>query len=223
VVFLYLNSVETHALNDLEKAVPYLICLISHSAEIDKCYDLGQALFVNQATVIAILIMLSLAGIQVFILLVRTSMFTGWYDLVRSRFGSKREFVSLDALQNTTEVRDTANLRDRKDMQDTADARNYELSKITSPSLKSPPSAFTSPVVETNPYRRSITGTPDYFTKEAEREYRSPSNSFSTPFVRSPAATHVEWDPRSTHARGGLGLHPVDDDDDEETYKWDKV
>ncbi|KAF2197238.1 hypothetical protein GQ43DRAFT_216772 [Delitschia confertaspora ATCC 74209] len=205
VVFVYLNSVETAATEHLDKAMPYLFCLVSNAAHLDKCYELGQALFVNKSTVLAILMLISLAGIECFILLVRWSMFTAWWDLIRStfssRFRSKREFVSLDAKQ------------------DAADARNYELMKVASPSITSPPTAVTSPSADPfDPYRRSITGTPDYFGKEVQREYRSPTLSFSTPRAPSQTGSRMEWDPRSTHARGGLGLHPpVIYDEDEHT------
>lgn len=197
VVFIYLNSVETHAIDDFQKAVPYLFCLIQNPTDPKDCYALGQALFVNQSTVIAVLIMLSLAGIQVFILLARSAMFTGWWELFRSRFGSKREFVSLDAKQS-----------------EYTDVKNYELIKIAGSPIRAPESAVTSPGAELDAYRRSMTNTPEYFSKEVQRDYQSPQLSFSTPRAPSQAAARVEWDPRATHARGGLRLHPIEDDDD---------
>jgi len=129
-----------------------------------------------------------LAGIQVFLLLARFSMFTAWGTYLGSKFGSKREFVSLDAKQYANEP------------------RNYELQ---SP-IKSPQSALMSPGAEFDPYRRSLTGTPDYLSKETQREYRSPTLSFSTP--RAPS--RGGYDLRSMHGRGGLGLHPPMDEDE---------
>lgn len=206
VVFIYLNSVSSHAIDDIEKAMPFLLCLVANPTKPDKCAAAGQALFVNQSTVIAILIMLSvrlsrtllnmhsylsqLAGIQCFLLLVRTSMFTGWVEFFRGKFGSKREFVSLDAKQYTT------------------DPRPFELSKFAQNPVQSPQSAVTSPGTEYDPYRRSTAETPDYFSKETQRDYKTPSLSFSSPRAPSQATMRVEWDPRATHARGGLGLHP---------------
>ncbi|KAF2013196.1 hypothetical protein BU24DRAFT_231932 [Aaosphaeria arxii CBS 175.79] len=197
VVFIWLNSVETSATDDISKAMPFLLCLMKNPLKPDPCHGLGQELFVNQSTVIAILIMLSLAGIQCFILLFRFSMFKAWWTLLQSRFSSKREFVSLDAKQYP------------------ADTHNYELNKFAQSPLKAPESALTSPDGDYNPYRRSLTGTPDYFGKEVQRDYKSPTLSFSTPRAPSQAAMHVDWDPRATHARGGLGLHPIDDDSDD--------
>jgi len=136
-----------------------------------------------------------LSGLQVFALLARSSMFTGWRDLFLAKFGSKREFVSLDAKQPP---------------EYTPTGHEFELTKFSQMPLASPPSAVTSPggEYERDPYRRSLSGTPDYFNKETQRTYTSPKLSFSTPRVPSQIATHGEWDPRSTHARGGLGLHP---------------
>ena len=204
VVFIYLNSVETHAADDLEEALPFITCLVTNPTQVDNCYELGQSLFVNQSTVVAILIMLSLAGIQVFLLLVRGSFFTAWWQLFRRRLSKNGEFVSLDAKQYQ------------------ADNHPYELAKyVQSPPIKAPDSAVTSPGADYDPYRRSLAGTPDYFSKETAREYRSPSLSFSTPRVPSQAAMRVDWDPRSTHARGGLGLHPpvAEDEDDHDGMK----
>lgn len=61
VVFIYLNSVMEHAADDLDKAMPFLLCLVQNPADPRECYSKGQALFVNQSTVIAILIMLSVS------------------------------------------------------------------------------------------------------------------------------------------------------------------
>lgn len=120
-------------------------------------------------------------------------MFSAWWDLVRTKFGTKREFVSLDAKQYTN------------------DPHNYELNKFAQSPVKAPESVLTSPGADFDSYRRSLTGTPDYLGKEVQREYRSPTLSFSAP--RAPS--RVGWDPRSMHARGGLGLHPpVDGDED---------
>jgi hypothetical protein len=120
-------------------------------------------------------------------------MFPAWLELARSKFGSKGEFVSLDAKQYT-------------------DVKAYELSKVAPSPVKPPESAFTSPSPsEFESWRRSVTNTPDHFSKEIQRDYSTPNYSFSTP--RAPS--RVEWDPRASHARGGLRLHPIDDDEND--------
>lgn len=199
VVFVYLNSIEQSATKDVEKVEPWLICLITNPDHRDKCFNLGQEQFVNMQTVAAVLMMLSFAGIQCFLLLSRWTIFQAWGELFRSKFSSKREFVSLDAKRFSS------------------DARTYELLKIGNPGLKSPETAVTSPAAhEFDTYRRSLSGTPDYFGKEIQREYQSPTLSFSSPRAPSQAAMRVDWDPRATHARGGLGLHPPAAEEDQD-------
>jgi hypothetical protein len=142
-----------------------------------------------------------LAGIQALLLLTRWSMLTAWVDFFRARLHKKSEFVSLDARRFS------------------GDARTFELLKVgqnSAMSIRSPETAFTSPRSpepnELVDYTRS--GTPDYFGKESGRNYRSPQLSFSSPKTPSQGNAHMEWDPRSTHARGGLGFHPPKEDDD---------
>ena len=205
VVFIWLNSISTHAADDIELAMPFLFCLVSNPVNHDKCTPLAERLFVNKSTVIAVLIMLSLAGLQVFILLARASMFTGWVDLVKIKLGYKREFVSLDAHKYAV------------------GPNQFELTQVPQniaayPEV--PESAVTSPTTpkekeDFEPYRRSVTGTPDYFSKDTAREYTTPNLSFSRPRRPSQAAGGTEWDPRSTHARGGLGFHPPKEHEDE--------
>jgi hypothetical protein len=187
VVFIWLNSVTSHAVDHVEELAPFLFCLMENPNKPDPCFPLGQDLAIDQSTVTAILIMLSIAGLQVFFLLSRWSMVTGWRDLIRTKISKNREFVSLDA-RNPTE-----------------DVRHFELKSFEP---QSPPSAYTSPGLAS-----PRSDTPDYFHKEIQREYKSPKLSFSTPRPQSKAAAaHVDWDPKSSHARGGLGLHPPDYD-----------
>jgi hypothetical protein len=219
VVFVYLNSATLHAVDNIQKAKPFISCLVANPTSHEKCTSFGEALFVDLHTVAAVLIMLSvspsvippfhlltspqLAGIQVFLLLVRSSMFIGWWDFFYSKFGSKREFVSLDAKQPP---------------EYTPDTRQIELTKFSHMPATSPHTTVASPGTEYDfeANRRSLTGTPDYFSKETQRSYTSPTLSFSTPRAPTQAAVRGEWDPRSTHARGGLGLHPplFEEDDD---------
>jgi hypothetical protein len=192
VVFIWLNSLTSHAKDNVEELMPFLLCLMKSPTAPEPCFSLGQELAVNESTVIAVLMMLSIAGIQVFVLLARGSMFTGWLEFFRNKFSKNREFVSLDA----------RNLAEQ--------SRNYELKRFDDGGIQSPASVFSPPDIAG--YGNFRSDTPDYFTKETQREYTSPNMSFSTPRPLSRSATQVDWDPRSTHARGGLGLHPPDYD-----------
>lgn len=188
VVFIWLNSLQTHAKKDIDKFQPFLKCLMQHPLDPEPCLQYGQDLAINQSTVIAILMMLSIAGLQVFFLLLRWSMLTGWVEFFKLKFSKNREFVSLDAKHYQEHPKD------------------YELRKFEQGDVQSPPLAFSSPGFGDD--------SPSYYQKEMERPYRSPTQSYSTPrpFSQDSIAgfPRVDWDPKSTHARGGLGLHPPD-------------
>ena len=134
---------------------------------------------------------------QAFILLVRSSMFSGWAHYLKAKFHPNREFVSLDAKQN-------------------AGARQFELAKV---GPQAPDSVYNPATDKHESYQSSFPGTPDFFGKDVQKEYRSPISSFSSPRTPSQAMLRVEWDPRSSHARGGLGLHPPSMDDDHDGTK----
>ncbi|KAF3001987.1 hypothetical protein E8E13_007877 [Curvularia kusanoi] len=193
VVFIWLNSLQTKAQDDIQEFQPFLKCLRDNPSNPEPCLNYGQKLAINQGTVIAILMMLSIAGLQVFILLLRWSMLTGWVELFKSKFSKNREFVSLDAKHHQE------------------NPKTYELRKFEQTDLQSPPHAFSSPGFYDHREDKQ-----DYFQKESERPYRSPNQSYSTPrpFSQDSIAgfPRVDWDPKSTHARGGLGLHPPDFD-----------
>ncbi|PVI08184.1 hypothetical protein DM02DRAFT_690679 [Periconia macrospinosa] len=196
VVFIYLNDITTHAMDDIEKAKPFIACLMKNPVNHESCTALGEALFISKSTVIAILIMLSLAGIQVFVLLFRTTMITAWVDLFRH----KGEFVSLDAKHDNHHI----------------ESQQYELNKFAVSPVSVAPNAINSPGFETE--IRSQTTSPD-FSNEAQRNYQTPKQSFSAPL----SPTHRgDWNPQSTHARGGLGFHPPLGEEDEKQYYGDR-
>jgi hypothetical protein len=118
-------------------------------------------------------------------------MVTGWVDFFKSKFSKNREFVSLDA----------------KHYQE--NPKNYELKKFEP---QSPEAIYSPGTPGLAAYSNFRTDTPEHFHKESqrerEREYTSPTLSFSTPRPQSRGNAGVEWDPRSSHARGGLGFHP---------------
>lgn len=192
IVFIWLNSLTSHAKENVDHIMPFLLCLAVHSTDPEPCLPLGQELAVNESTVIAVLLLLSIAGLQLFALFARGSMFKAWYELFRNKFSKNREFVSLDAKHHAE------------------NPHTYELKRFEQTTIQSPDSVLTPPPEIAGYNFRS--DTPDYFQKETQREYRSPTLSFSTPHPQPRAVTQVGWDPRSTHARGGLGLHPPEYD-----------
>ncbi|KAF2459702.1 hypothetical protein BDY21DRAFT_176427 [Lineolata rhizophorae] len=186
IVFVYLDSMENAHLKKADDIEPWVTCLVLSGGDKEACTDIAQKSLVNQPTVVAILLMLALAGVQCFLLLARLSMFSGWYHWFKEKTVRKNEFVSLDAASR--------------------EARTYELLKVGSPT---PPPAFSPSTLASPPGTYSPAGrnTPDYFGKDVQREYRPSSMSFSAP--RPPSSQgRLEVDLRSAQARGGLGLHP---------------
>ena len=105
IVFVYLDDLQNSITGDWQKIEPWLACLVFATNQTTGQSDKGQCLYlvdgwlVNQPTVIAVLLLLSLAGIQVFLFLTRPSIFPAWIDFFKGRFRSP-EFVSLDARQD---------------------------------------------------------------------------------------------------------------------------
>lgn len=97
IVFVQLDRTQTSATKNLNDIQDWVFCLIRSDGDKDTCLPLVGGLLVNQATVIAVLVLLGLAGLQVFLFLTRPSVFPAWVDLIRNKFTSRQEFVSLDA------------------------------------------------------------------------------------------------------------------------------
>jgi len=128
-------------------------------------------------------------------MMVRRSMFTGWYEFFKSKFGAKREFVSLDATKGYQDDRPT----------------QFELLKVGSPTLVED---HETPNIH-NVYEDKASIVHGHTSPtRPDRPYRKPTMSFSGP--RSPSAT-AQHNPNSSEwpagdegwARGGLGSHPA--------------
>jgi hypothetical protein len=61
VVFIWLNSLTTHAKDNVKDFMPFLACLITNAEDVSPCYPLGQELAISESTVMAVLIMLSVS------------------------------------------------------------------------------------------------------------------------------------------------------------------
>lgn len=98
VVFVFQDNIVQSIADDPKVAQKWIVCLIGAQGDKTKCLDDAGSLVVSEATVSAVLVLLSLNGIWILFLLGRWTMFTGWVDLVKSPFNSrKKEFVSVDA------------------------------------------------------------------------------------------------------------------------------
>jgi hypothetical protein len=129
-----------------------------------------------------------LTGVQTGLMMSRASMFVGWYEFFKEKFGSKREFVSLDAKRFST------------------DARTFELLKVGSPGLVQTKENVNQPeIFET---KEAAHSPPAFGSPNSERAYRKPTMSFSGPSPPSRAENRTDWQAEDTYVRGGLSSHP---------------
>lgn len=98
IVFVYLDRIQTSVQRNYTKAAPWLACLAAHPDNKDACLAEVGAWLVSESMAVAVLLLLSFAGIQVFIFLTRPSIFPAWATFIRDRISRQdRDFVSLDA------------------------------------------------------------------------------------------------------------------------------
>ena len=100
VVFVKTDNTVHAAMQDFSRAQPWLLCLVLNEGNKNACLSqVRQAdLVTNEATVIAVLLVLSLNGFWTLLFLGRTSMLLGWLDIFRRPFrAAQPEFVSVDA------------------------------------------------------------------------------------------------------------------------------
>lgn len=63
VVFVYLDARETSSLSNPDTVRPWVTCLVQNPKHKEKCFDIGQHMLLNQGTVTAILVMLSVSAL----------------------------------------------------------------------------------------------------------------------------------------------------------------
>lgn len=199
------NAVGAAKAGKLEHILPFVTCLATHSGVKEKCFKYGQDALVSEGAAIASLMLLSvrtipfcmsardanriqLTGVQTGLMMSRTSIFVGWYELFLAKFGGKREFVSLDAKRYSQ------------------DTRTFELIKTGG----SPHTALTeapeSPDLDKQA-SASTFGSPG--SAQSERVYRQHNLSFSGPRPPSSQGAVADWQTaEEVFARGGLRSHP---------------
>ncbi|PLB46027.1 hypothetical protein P170DRAFT_364181 [Aspergillus steynii IBT 23096] len=181
VVFIDMDKQLAVTPENMKKAMPWLVCLVSSEGDKQKCTKEIEEVGPNQATLLAVLILLSLVGLWNFVLFARPSIFHGWVDLFRSTFGKREEYVSADARSLLP------------------DSRTYEmLGNATISPLKTP-----EPVVRSPSPERITSPDPGDGSYGRDARYVQPSMSFSSP--RPPGPTYAggrEWVPEATFAPG---------------------
>ncbi|KAI4731707.1 hypothetical protein E4T49_00580 [Aureobasidium sp. EXF-10728] len=98
VVFVYLDKIEESMLHDYTRVLPWVACLIESGGDRDSCFKYSHQWLISEPTIGAMLIMISLLAIELFVLLFRWSLITGWKERWTALTkGKPQEFVSLDA------------------------------------------------------------------------------------------------------------------------------
>lgn len=205
VVFINLdNETDPNAAN-MAKATDWLACLAFGGSK-EQCKQYASAMGPNEATLLAVVYLLSLVGIWNFVLYVRPSMFVGWLEICRG-FSAPREFVSADAHRNLDnkgfEMLTTGTGK-------TPEPYNYNM-RSPSPSRMmrsaSPRQMMRSPSPthtfngRRSPMAASMTSERNVQFGHQEARYTRPSMSFSGPRPPTSPGGH-DWDPSQTFARG---------------------
>jgi hypothetical protein len=162
IVFVSMDNDNQNAKKDPSVAKPWLVCLVINSGDKNKCLDLAKDLVMSEATIMAVLVLLSLNGIWLLVALGRWSMVTGWFILIESKFRRKNDFISLDAERPVL------------------DPKSYEMLSSPQNGIKSPdPLVVASPSPGTIVSPNKKGNDTDYFGRDAK--YNSPHLSFSSP------------------------------------------
>lgn len=62
VVFVFIDNIEQNLLKNPTKAAAWLGCLIESHGDKNSCYHLASSLVINEATVMAVLLLLSVSS-----------------------------------------------------------------------------------------------------------------------------------------------------------------
>ncbi|MCJ1306585.1 hypothetical protein MMC25_000228 [Agyrium rufum] len=117
IIFLRLDNATQAGLRDPSIVEPWLLCLAFSGGNKNACLKQASRITIfNEATVMAVLYLLSLNGVWCLLFLGSPRMASAWIDIFRHPRTNKLEFVSRDANR-------------------LSDARNYEM-------LTSPPQAY---------------------------------------------------------------------------------
>ncbi|KAJ5105069.1 hypothetical protein NUU61_002416 [Penicillium alfredii] len=185
VAFIDLDrAVEPNAANT-QHAKPWLTCLVLSGGDKAQCRNSASAIGPNEATLLAVVILLSLVGFWNFLLFARPSMFAGWLDLYQRAVTRQQESGSTD---------DQRRFLDHKGFEMlTTSAKTPEPSFVPSPNPAHTPAR--SPITSPSP-----SGDRGHLGQEAR--YVRPSMSFSSPHAPNSGPGGREWDPVATFAPG---------------------
>lgn len=219
VVFVYLDKIEVSMLHDYTRVLPWVICLIENGGNRDQCFKFSHKWLISEPTIGAMLIMISLLGIELFVLLFRWSLITAWKERWTALTkGKPQEFVSLDArkaqFDPNTPTYELRKLGGRLQI-DYSDRKSWDphTMRPTSPTNLLDDNATTpnSPAPIYSPPRRREHQEDDVSPitplDSQTRRYTPPvvpARNFSSPRIRNAQSERtMAWDPATSFARGG--------------------
>jgi len=171
IVFVFMDDLEASTLKNPARGAEWLKCLATTKGDKNSCLHFASNLVINEPTVMAVLVLLSLNGYWSLLFLGRYSMFLGWYEMVMGRVKPNNEFVSAD-------------VRAFKD------PSSYEMLSRDREIVKTPEPLVSYTVTPLSPTAaKGGRETPDYFGREAR--YKPDTRSFSSP---KPPTANDGWD-----------------------------
>ncbi|RKF53398.1 putative g-protein coupled receptor [Golovinomyces cichoracearum] len=94
IVFVSLNQVESVLAKGNENIIPWLNCLVETGGDKEICFLGNKIPRISEATVMSVLVLLSLNGFWCLLLLGRYSMIVGWWELISGKSRRDSEIIS---------------------------------------------------------------------------------------------------------------------------------
>lgn len=204
VVFNYLDDNSTNVEANVTRAQPWLTCLVAEGGDKNKCITLASEWLVSESVLAAVIVLLSLAGIELFFLLFRRSLLTGWREFITTHLSRKQEFVSLDARNPGAPTTETWSPQAASPPPQKS---NYEMQRRQAASALPSKEYGSSTIEET----ASPIGSPDstlhkdYFPRAQQTYTPSPNRYSGTSSAGSRTVQSMGWDPLANS--GGDVIH----------------
>jgi hypothetical protein len=102
VIFVWLDGQQSTIVQDWDEVGPWIVCMVQDPSPKgrNECMPLIQPHLVSEGVLVSVLMLLSIAGMQCFLLLARPSLFSAWWTLITkgpTNASRQPEFIDLDA------------------------------------------------------------------------------------------------------------------------------
>jgi hypothetical protein len=156
--------------------IPFLTCILVNPSMEQRtlCFKMGQEALISEKVSVAVLLLLALTGIQTGLLMIRSSMWSGWKEVFSQRFGRRKEFVSLDAKRDSSDPRSIPMMGSPNHRVTSAGTADTAATAVTTHSMA-------------DTHSSKGQKSPFFAQQQFERTYHQPSGSFSVPRPASAA------------------------------------